>query len=156
VHVLGALLAAAEEDDAWAAAGLADDDDDDDWDSEADRDDPGGDGAAAPGLLAEGVGLSGRGGVFGGLEADVMDRSAAGTPVGEDPEDANDPLSGVALKEVVRRALAPVAAHDPGECWGERGEGEEGGSVGVGVGVGEGPRREPCASTGPPPELTAR
>ncbi|KAI8468293.1 MAG: armadillo-type protein [Monoraphidium minutum] len=125
VHVLGQLLAAAEEDDAWAAAGLGGLEGASDSDCDSDGGASGGSGGMGS-LAVSGRRLGpregalygslagGGGGGEGEVEADVMARSAAGTPVGEDPEDARDPLARVALRDVVRQALAPVAAQDLG------------------------------------------
>jgi hypothetical protein len=115
VHVLGALLASAEEEDAWAAAGLGGGGDDWDSGSDAGSSDAGGGGSGGGGneLAGLAAGLE-------GFVGDVLERSAAATPVAEDPDDARDPLAGVAMRELARRAVAPLAAQDPGGCGGRR------------------------------------
>lgn len=133
VHVLGQLLASADEDDAWAGTGLGADSDGCSDGSDGDAASDAGAAGLDP-LAAAGRALGGAAGeraayaslVPGGgdgFESDVMARSLAGTPAGEDPEDASDPLAGVPLRDVVRRALAPVAAADAGGWLAVGGEG---------------------------------
>ena len=45
---------------------------------------------------------------------DVMERSTAGTPAPDDPSDAQDPLSALSIKNIIRQGLAALAAADAG------------------------------------------
>ncbi|KAF8072465.1 Ipo9 [Scenedesmus sp. PABB004] len=119
LQVLGQLLAADAEGGRGGGGG---EEEEGDWGDESgsDDDDDGG-GACAPdfsspvGARLKAMGVPPELGGEGGLDlADVMDRSAAATPLPDDPADANDPLLRTPMRALVRAGLAQLAAADPG------------------------------------------
>jgi hypothetical protein len=45
---------------------------------------------------------------------DVMERSASATPAPDDPHDAQDPLSAMSIRNIIRQGLTALAAADAG------------------------------------------